>query len=358
MTPLRTTLTLLLLVAAVLLAAGCAGQKAGVIPANSVQPVIQNGTGSYRITIDPISDKLVGSKFSITANTNLPVDDQVQWEITSRTFNREKFIGKTSIMPVIPGENGLNKTVLDIDSAKLLSEDGGEYIIIERAVRENAKDVAPFSVHRILYTIDFNAIGDKRFGDKFTVMGITNLPAGGQVAVTIQSSGNTSSVMTGAATIVKGNEDLNITSFTVDTTNFLPVAYDEYRISERYSQQNIAVERQTDFRISNGSPRPLFISIDPNLMLMVDEDGIFRSTTNLPVGDEVFWEIRSQPAPGALVLNGTAMVTKGKADLNETSFTVEASVFSRTGNSRYLLTERSKMNEVQDQILFNILPIP
>jgi hypothetical protein len=95
-------LALVLVMVAVLLAAGCAGQKAGVTPANSVQPVTQNGTGLYWITIDPISDKPVGAKFSVTGITNLPVDDQVQWEITSRTFSREKFIDKTSIIPVVP----------------------------------------------------------------------------------------------------------------------------------------------------------------------------------------------------------------------------------------------------------------
>lgn len=157
---------------------------------------------------------------------------------------------------------------------------------------------------------------------------------------------------------MKGNEDLNITSFTVDTSNFLPVAYDEYSISERDPQQNTAVDSRTGFRISNGSPRPFFISIDPNIMVTFGYKGKFRSTTNLPVGDEVFWEIRSQPTPSVLILNGTVKVTKGKADLNETSFMVDASVFTRPGSSRYLLTERCKMNEVQDQILFNIVPIP
>jgi hypothetical protein len=359
-TPFRVTLALVLVMVAVLLAAGCAGQQAGVTPSNSVQTGTQTGTGTYWIKIDPISNKNIGDKFSITAITNLPAGNEVRCEISSMNIPLKNTSYESAIVPVISGVNGLNKTVIDIDSSEIIPNQysNGEFIIIERAIRENAKDVAPFRLDRVLYTIDFSAIGDKMFGDKFTITGITNLPAGEEVIVNIQSSSNESSAIRGAATIVKGNEGLNTTSFTVDTSNFLPVEYDKYRVTGRFAQENFSAFGETIFRISNRSLSPYFITIDPTVMVTFGYDGGFRSTTNLPVGDEVFWEIRSQPAPSALILNGTVKVTKGKADLNGTSFTVDASVFTRSGSYRYLLTERAKKNEVQDYHQFGVVPVP
>jgi hypothetical protein len=343
MTSLRTMFALMLIIIVVLLAAGCEGQ-ADVPQVNPVPSETQTGTGTYWIKIDPISDKLEGDKFSIIAITNLPVGNEVRYEITSMNFPLKNTRYENLITLVVGGDNGLNKTVIDIDSSELKT---GQFVIFERAVWENAKDAAPFRLNRISYTIDFYPIGDKRFGDKFTVKGTTNLPAGDNVSVNIQSSNNGSSIITGTAMILKGNDDLNTTSFTVNTSNFLSVAYYEYSITERYSQRNISVGSRTGFRISDGSPRPFFISINPNIMVTFGYDGIFTSTTNLPVGDEVFWEIRSQKIPGVLILNGTAEVTKGKTDLNETFFIGNASVFIRHENScSYILTEKAKINEV------------
>ena len=74
------------------------------------------------IHIDPINDKHVGDKFTITANTNLAVDDEILFEIYPSSFKSIKrgpiteLFGARGSVRVVRGQSGVNKCSFDIDT--------------------------------------------------------------------------------------------------------------------------------------------------------------------------------------------------------------------------------------------------
>ena len=101
------------------------------------------------ITIDPIGDKHVGDKFTITATTNLAVDDEVLVEVYSSSFKPTQksqsgeFSGATGTVKVTQGDSGLNKISFDIDSSTFKPD---EYLVTESAVLQSATGTALFNV--------------------------------------------------------------------------------------------------------------------------------------------------------------------------------------------------------------------
>ena len=103
------------------------------------------------ITIDVISDKHIGDKFTITALTNLAADDEVLFEVYSlsnkmkldqKIFHGE-FPGVTSTVKVLRGDSDLNKLVFDVDTSILPPE---KYIVIANAVNQNATNTILFNI--------------------------------------------------------------------------------------------------------------------------------------------------------------------------------------------------------------------
>jgi hypothetical protein len=83
------------------------------------------------IKIDPISTKHVGDKFTITARTNLLVDDEIMVALfpsinTSEKKNVNQFSGATGTIKVVRGEFGSNKIAFDIDTSNFQP---GEYAV-------------------------------------------------------------------------------------------------------------------------------------------------------------------------------------------------------------------------------------
>ena len=102
------------------------------------------------IRIDPIGDKHVGDKFTITAQTNLAVDDEVLVQVYSSSFKPTdksqsgEFSGATGTVKVTKGDSGMNKISFDIDSSTFKPD---EYIVTEDAViQDNATGTALFNV--------------------------------------------------------------------------------------------------------------------------------------------------------------------------------------------------------------------
>jgi PGF-CTERM protein len=75
------------------------------------------------IRINPIGDKHVGDKFTITADTNLAVDDTVLFEVYSSSFKPTQktqsgeFSGATGTVKVTKGLTGMNKLSFDVDAS-------------------------------------------------------------------------------------------------------------------------------------------------------------------------------------------------------------------------------------------------
>jgi PGF-CTERM protein len=101
------------------------------------------------ININPIGDRHVGDKFTIKAQTNLAVDDEVLVQVYSSSFKpTEKsqsgeFSGATGTVKVTAGDGGLNALSFDIDASTFKPD---EYIVTMDAVIQDATGTALFNV--------------------------------------------------------------------------------------------------------------------------------------------------------------------------------------------------------------------
>ncbi|MCX6681559.1 MAG: PGF-CTERM sorting domain-containing protein, partial [Methanoregula sp.] len=101
------------------------------------------------IRIDAIGDRHVGDKFTITATTNLAVDDSVLVEVYSSSFKPTQksqsgeFSGATGTVKVTKGDAGLNKLSFDVDASTFKPD---EYIVKAEAVIQEATGTALFNV--------------------------------------------------------------------------------------------------------------------------------------------------------------------------------------------------------------------
>jgi PGF-CTERM protein len=101
------------------------------------------------IRIDPIGDKHVGDKFTITAQTNLAIDDEILVQVYSSSFKPTdksqsgEFSGATGTVKVTKGDSGMNKISFDVDSSTFKPD---EYIVTASAVIQDATGTALFNV--------------------------------------------------------------------------------------------------------------------------------------------------------------------------------------------------------------------
>jgi PGF-CTERM protein len=101
------------------------------------------------IRIDPVGDRHVGDKFTITAQTNFAVDDEVLFEVYSSSFKPTQksqsgeFSGSTGTVKVTKGDSGMNKLSFDVDAATFKPD---EYIVKATAVIQATTGTALFNV--------------------------------------------------------------------------------------------------------------------------------------------------------------------------------------------------------------------
>ena len=101
------------------------------------------------IIIDPVGDKHVGDTFTITAQTNLAVDDEVLMQVYSSSFKPTQktqsgeFSGATGTLKVTKGDSGMNKLSFPVNAATFKPD---EYIVTADAVIQDATGTALFNV--------------------------------------------------------------------------------------------------------------------------------------------------------------------------------------------------------------------
>jgi PGF-CTERM protein len=101
------------------------------------------------ITIDPVGDRHVGDKFTITAQTNLAVDDEILVQVYSSSFKPTQksqsgeFSGATGTVKVTKGDSGMNKISFDVDASTFKPD---EYIVTEEAVIQGTTGTSLFNV--------------------------------------------------------------------------------------------------------------------------------------------------------------------------------------------------------------------
>ena len=89
------------------------------------------------ITVNPVGDRHVGDKFTITATTNLAVGDNVLFEVYSSSFQPTdktqsgEFSGASGTVAVAQGTNGLNALSFDVDASTFKPD---EYLVTATSV--------------------------------------------------------------------------------------------------------------------------------------------------------------------------------------------------------------------------------
>jgi len=123
-------------------AAGTAA-KTTALSASSVatQPALTQAAYAKSVSIDPISDKKAGDKFTITGTTKLAADTGLFWEIIPDTgtaptgIDLNAQIGIMANNHVLKG-NGVSNTVsLDVDTKDMKA---GKYVVIVASLAGNA----------------------------------------------------------------------------------------------------------------------------------------------------------------------------------------------------------------------------
>ena len=101
------------------------------------------------IAIDPIANKNIGDKFTLTGKTNLAVADEILVEIYSSSFKptdktqNGEFSGATGNVLVNKSETGLNSFALTVDTTSFKAD---EYIVVAQGVTQDATGTALFNV--------------------------------------------------------------------------------------------------------------------------------------------------------------------------------------------------------------------
>ncbi|MDP3395757.1 MAG: MEMAR_RS02690 family S-layer glycoprotein [Methanoregula sp.] len=101
------------------------------------------------IRINPVGDKHVGDKFTITASTNLAVDDEILVTVYSSSFKPTQksqsgeFSGATGTVKVTKGDSGMNMISFPVDSSTFKPD---EYIVTASAILQVATGTALFNV--------------------------------------------------------------------------------------------------------------------------------------------------------------------------------------------------------------------
>jgi len=89
------------------------------------------------ITVNPVGDRHVGDKFTITATTNLAVGDNILFTVYSSSFQPTdktqsgQFSGASGTVAVTQGTNGLNQASFDVDASTFKPD---EYLVTATAV--------------------------------------------------------------------------------------------------------------------------------------------------------------------------------------------------------------------------------
>lgn len=100
------------------------------------------------IRFDSISDKHIGDKFTITAGTNLAVDDEVIFDFSSVNPDSKKRFqriepGTTMRVKVTKGDSGWNRLSFDVDTASFTP---GKYLLRASALNVDVETPAFFSI--------------------------------------------------------------------------------------------------------------------------------------------------------------------------------------------------------------------
>jgi hypothetical protein len=101
------------------------------------------------LPIDPISDHVVGDKFTISGSTNLAVGDDLSITVISSSFGPTlksqsgEFSGAAGVVKVVPGSGGMNRWSFGVDTATWKPD---EYAVTVEGITVEVKESTLFNV--------------------------------------------------------------------------------------------------------------------------------------------------------------------------------------------------------------------
>jgi len=101
------------------------------------------------VPIDPISDHVVGDRFTISGSTNLAVGDDLSIKVISSSFGPTlksqsgEFSGAAGVVKVVPGNGGLNRWSFGVDTSTWKPD---EYVVTVEGVTVDVQDSTTFNV--------------------------------------------------------------------------------------------------------------------------------------------------------------------------------------------------------------------
>ena len=221
-----------------------------------------------------IGSKNIGDKFLVSGTTSLPPDTDLLYAVIQqsntsvftidpKTQNETSFAGltRTGITGVSPGIEGINRWSFALDTTKFIPDNYRVIVTLENTttenigkngtfgtalliLRENLPDSAvsssPGTGSGLFITVD--TPGTRHFGERFTITGTTNLPAGTDLMVEITPSftsdhtlivdpktgtmGGEFAGMMGGVPVVRGTGNINLWSMLIETATLKPTKYE------------------------------------------------------------------------------------------------------------------------------------
>ena len=229
------------------------------------------------IAVNPISTKQIGEKFLVTGITSMPVDTNLLYAVIQQdntsTFSLDPKTREmmtlggatvTGLLYVLPGTEGVNRWSFGVDTAQLIP---GPYLVNVSTIQGNISEanISPgdlsgstgFTLEDTTTAvpaqpgtgtntnpfITVDTLGIKPvFGERLTITGTTNLPAGDEIMVQVTPSftsdysltidprtgteGGFFSGVMGNTDVVRGTGDINLWSLTIETASLRPSVYE------------------------------------------------------------------------------------------------------------------------------------
>jgi len=375
--------------------------------------------GSKWIVIEPISDKKVGEKITVTAKTNLSSGTWVSartWPYTYNPVNRTDASGSSGISggadtTVKEGNAGVNTIVFVADSKNFRPE---PYIITFINDTEHVSactwfnvSIAPEENPTISPSRSFNESGiimnrnstgfwiaiepvtDTCLGDITSISGTTNLSVGENFSLAIRTTDFhgcqktiypckypdtvnavcCSGGFNRTVTVIPGTGGTNIWLFSVNTSDFdfMPGLYGVYAKSgTAYTEQLFTILEQA-------KSSPAWIAVDPVSHYYLGDTITFQGRTNLPPGEFIETAVysgefipcpkstrncQSNVTPCCGGYSAIVPVLAGTCGINTWSWDVSTSQHGFRADGEYIISASGRNGAVDNFSIFTVSGIP
>ncbi|AGB03094.1 hypothetical protein [Methanoregula formicica] len=362
------------------------------------------GNGMEYISVDPVSDKNQGDKFTITGTTSLPAGKELQVEVYASSFESHmsdtgEFSGAVGGVDVVAGTGGINTWSMDLDTTSFVPMEylvnvsvftgdvsKGDFSTSGPVGRTTfmlhpapATSASPGPARAVAGGILIDPIRDTPRGSLLAVSGKTNLSAGTDLLVRIVPASMAGGQMTGdfqrtensaVTAVTRGTGENNLFSVSLDTRLLSPaehiviIAPAEGRTTgtgpENGSLTSSAIFNILAAPAGTGSPASTpGIFINPIGDVMAGDGMVVSGTTNVPPGTKFLVSVIPESLDEATVQQNIAN-PKFSATVSAVKGSTDSSIFSvkvATKNlspGQYILFVSAENYEITGSALFSV----